>query len=538
MIHTLKHFPFSRFPETVSLERLEGKGAAGQRLSLAFSIQSAEPVETVSAHISELRGPSSAIPRTAAELYVVKLGEQAGLGVYRAEPQSRPEFLVKDDRVPIRDGYVRKFKHWRHFLRPRYFYRAPKLRAEGPAETSLAPDRPKQIWLDLALPPGTEPGTYRGNIELNADRFTAFLPVEIEVYPFALAEANQDLFLWYKGSLDWRFPQHYVTEQEMRSQLADIHAHGFRSVSLSERTRALAQKAIDIAEEVGFDRHLVIMPPFAEDFDQLKFRKATPLFYVSDEMDAHLPASISYHERWWKAAKRYGRRTMCSLLSKSFLARLENPADIGCNPEVVSLYLPENREAFFVHSLFAEARRERSYFYWMTHMEKPNLHRALAGVYLWKSKAEGIAPYCYQHRPKSPASAFNDFEDWEPGFHLGEEKRPFRHHLTTYPGESQSVPTVQWKGLSEGIWDLRYLTTITKALNEARSRKAAPAIVGNIEKRIETFLSRIDLRSVDILSESQSEPYPGIQPEEYQAFRDQLAVDLLALTEILSRRAA
>jgi hypothetical protein len=172
-------------------------------------------------------------------------------------------------------------------------------------------------------------------------------------------------------------------------------------------------------------------------------------------------------------------------------------------------------------------------------MEKPLVHRALAGVYLWKSGAAGIAPYCYQHLPQFPNSPFNDFDEWEPGFHVGQERRPFKDHMTTYPARGGSIPTLQWKGLSDGITDLRYLTTLDATITRALSAPSASvrSSAAMIRARTNAFLDRVSLTDIDIVSETNREPYPGIAPADYRAFRVQMARDAVELSASLRAEA-
>lgn len=534
MIQFIEHFSFSRYPGRDPIERVTGWGAPGQRLSLSFSIESEAPCSELGLDISELRGSSGVIPREGVELYVVQR-ETFGPGLSRSERRSVPGLLVKDDRVSYRGGYTRGFKHWRHLFRRRLYYEPPEARGGGPVGTSLEPGCSKQIWIDLLIPSHVGAGTFQGRIEARYPGGGRHLAVEIEVRSLRLLEPEADLLLWYKGTLDWRFPQHYVCEREFREQLKDIYAHGFRSVSISESREKLAQKAIAMVEAAGF-RTVVLLPPFPEAIDSLVFESARPVFYVSDEMDAQSPPPIAAHVRWWTKAKALGRDTMCSLLSHSFAERLWDPADFGHAPETVSYYLPENRPFFFLHSRFSEVRRARSYYYWMAHGKSPDLHRVLAGVYLWKSKADGIAPYCYQHRPEFPASPFDGIDEEGPELE-GAERRPVRSHMATYPRRGGSIPTVSWKALSEGIWDLRYLTTLAKLLETARMEPRLARLVREAEARIEKFLKRIDLRTIDLVG-PHAEPYDSIRSEEYGSFREQIARDILALNEELAGRAA
>jgi hypothetical protein len=164
-------------------------------------------------------------------------------------------------------------------------------------------------------------------------------------------------------------------------------------------------------------------------------------------------------------------------------------------------------------------------------MEKPNVHRLLAGIYLWKSGARGISPYCYQHLPQAPFSPFDDFDEWEPGFHLGEERRPFKDHMTTYPARRGAIPTVQWRGLGEGLTDLRYLATLDRALREADKVETEPirALATAVRARLAATLERFPLRDVEVLSETATAPYSDLPPESFQEARRQIARDAVEL---------
>jgi hypothetical protein len=199
--------------------------------------------------------------------------------------------------------------------------------------------------------------------------------------------------------------------------------------------------------------------------------------------------------------------------------------------DVQSLYLPLNTQYFRLRAEFPELQRQKVYYYWMCHMEKPEVNRVLAGVYLWKSKADGIAPYCYRHMPHPPSSPFDDFSEWEPDFQIGEDRRPFRHHMATYPSQAGSIWTLQWLGLSDGITDLRYLCTLDEALAAARNsgNNACLALAVEIEQHVKRFTDRIELNTIDVISETNPEPYPDIAPGEYQQFRIDVANSIMKL---------
>jgi hypothetical protein len=47
----------------------------------------------------------------------------------------------------------------------------------------------------------------------------------------------------------------------------------------------------------------------------------------------------------------------------------------------------------------------------------------------------------------------------------------WRHHNMTYPTVDGVIDTIQWEGYREGVDDARYLTTLIKAVENAKASK-------------------------------------------------------------------
>jgi hypothetical protein len=523
---------------------LRAFGTRGESISLAFAVRGDSASVDVAVEAGILTGPSAVIDAAAVDVHVVRVWEQAGIGVYQSSPMRVPELLVKDDRVTLRDGYRRWCGHWRHLFRRGRFYDPPVVPLTGPARTTCRAGESKQIWVSVRIPADATPGAYRGAVEVvevpNADTAVPSaqgtrrrVPMEIEVLPYSLAEPVQDLMMWYKGRLDCRFPQQYVTPETFETQLRDIYDHGFRSISISEYDPALVSQALEIANAVGFRRNVVMLEPYPDVSVSQSLGALTPVYYLSDELDARSATAISHHLENWHDARRRGARGMASLLHQASARRFAEGGDIGHAPDIMSYYLPHNQPYFLAHAEFPQARAGDRYYYWLTHMEKPLVHRVLAGFYLWKSGASGIAPYCYQHLPVFPNSPFDDFDEWEPGFHVGAERRPFKDHMTTYPARGGTIPTLQWKGLSDGIGDLRYLTTLDHALAAAAAheRAAVRDLAAEARARADAILRCISLTRIDIVSERDASPYADMDSGDCARYREQIARDIAALLE-------
>ncbi len=540
MLSFFRHQPYTPAHDGENATHVRGLGTPGEMISLSFSISSREPIENLKLTASALRGGAGVISNDSVNLYVVGVWRQAGIGVYQSAPTRVAELLLKDDRQHLRDGYTRRGRccHWRHTLRASRIYSPPEVRLDGHVCTSFAPGETKQIWVSVRIPRDARAGLYDGYVEansVNSGRGGSRLGLQIEVLPFTLLEAEQDLLLWYKGTLDCNRPQHYLREERFRAQLQDAYDHGFRSLSLNEHEPELLQRAVDIAHDVGFKRNVLLTAIYPERFASVDFKQLTPIYYVSDEMDVRGSYIIRNHVENWRRVKAAGGLTMASLIRQPFARRLSDGGAVGCPPDVLSYFLPENLNYFLAHSEFHELRERGTYYYWHSHMEKPIVHRTLAGLYLWKSKADGIAPYCYQHLPKPPYSPFNDFDEWEPGFHVGAVRRPFKDHMTTYPAKAGSIPTLQWKGMADGIYDLRYMATFQSALVKVARCPVPEAqmFADEVRLRATRFLKRISLKEINVISETDPDPYPGIGPEEYALFREQLARDIVNLNEMV-----
>jgi hypothetical protein len=58
-----------------------------------------------------------------------------------------------------------------------------------------------------------------------------------------------------------------------------------------------------------------------------------------------------------------------------------------------------------------------------------------------------------------------------------------------------------------------------------------------VRARTNAFLDRVSLTDIDVVSETNIEPYPGIAATEYSAFRTQMAHDLVELSALLEPEA-
>ena len=86
-------------------------------------------------------------------------------------------------------------------------------------------------------------------------------------------------------------------------------------------------------------------------------------------------------------------------------------------------------------------------------VEEPLLYRYNYGLALWKANYDGAMTFAYQW---AYGHIWNDFDS-----------ERFRDHCFAYPTTNGVVGTLQWEGFREGVDDVRYVTTLEKAIEEA-----------------------------------------------------------------------
>jgi len=107
-------------------------------------------------------------------------------------------------------------------------------------------------------------------------------------------------------------------------------------------------------------------------------------------------------------------------------------------------------------------------------VEEPETYRRNFGLLLWQAGYDGAMDYAYQH---SFGHGWNDFDSPQ-----------YRDHNFTYQTVDGVIDTIQWEGFREGVDDVRYVTTLVKAMEAAREAK--PALV----KQAQTWLDGLDVK--------------------------------------------
>lgn len=479
------------------IDHLHVRGCPSQSFTLGFAVECREETD-----LSFTGGGNL-------DVFWAKQWTQPGTGLTRSEPTCFPELLLKSEQSHT-STYRWRRPGWQPWGPKKAYFVHPKVRLKGPVSLTL---RANQVEHFLVKGRVVESATIEIR-EQRSGKLRAKLLVKQELLPFQLKEPPQDRLLWYRGTLDPQESQHWVSTERMRRHLSDIREAGFTSISVFEKSPRLAQQMIDLIAEAGFSRNVLLVHelPIAK----FSFHGLTPRCYLSDEFDGHGPSVLIRHrERWSQEKDRVD--TFASVLERESLERIQD-----CPPTHVALSMAKSCAVIRARRAFPELYPESLYLYWPLHLERPTLHRLLAGYGLWYSGAQGISPYCYQHLPKYPSDPFNDNQPWEPNFRLSGRRLDLRHHLTTYPSQTGPISTVQWEGVKQGLTDLAYLYTWESILESQKGRQ--PERVRASRRALQSELPRLVWEDIH-----PSVPQPiGLGARDLDRIREFLIDDILS----------
>ena len=108
----------------------------------------------------------------------------------------------------------------------------------------------------------------------------------------------------------------------------------------------------------------------------------------------------------------------------------------------------------------------------------PETFRRHFGLELWKAGYDGAMDYAYQH---GFGHIWNDFDG-----------SSYRDHCFAYPTVNGVVPTIQWEGFREAVDDIRYMTTLERAI------AAAPVAKKETVGKASAWLERLDPETADL----------------------------------------
>ena len=473
-------------PETQMIDGVIGDtirlfAAPGEYEPATFFIVPSENT-TLTFDISDLQHDSHVIPKGALDLRLVKVWYQAGIVVGETDKHLlTPELLLKDSAL-VEVDHAGKTNRVRNVDAPR----DAKELQPVPVPSRSA----QQFWLTVHVPEEAAPGEYSGTITVQAEGLgDRQLDVSLRVLPFVLAEPEQEYSLYYRAFLGATTPEivssEQKTEAQMEAEFRNMKAHGITNPNVYQRVNVKKDGSFDSKYRADVDfTHLDQVFDLREQVGM----KLDPLYFLgvgtgSSTNEVEIARRIEIMRNVLEWAKGRGIRTVYfqgsdeargeelrrqreiweevhAIGGKIFVATSTGFFDLV--GDLLDLPVVARESPDDVSRVQALGHKIHYYSNPAGAIEKPYTFRYRFGHWLDATGMDGVQTYAYQHGigpGKSMGRMWDDFDD----------PNVYRSIAFTYPTVDGVVDTLQWEGVREGVDDMRYLTTLRKAIDRAAS---------------------------------------------------------------------
>lgn len=456
-------------------------GCRGEYESASFAVYARRELPNLKLEISDLHCGNGILPKSSFEPYVVKCWYQAGRDVMFHDGVKRfvPELLLKDDalvRVNTQNE-TNEVRSTEESGATRYLPASDKdpqtLEQLRPMDAATlqpvtVPGKTlKQFWLTLRIPDDAAGGIYTGIVQLSASGIkTVEIPIKVTVHDFELAHPKMVYSIYYPGKLNAEPTQgtiaaHYKSEEQMRVELADMVAHGVQYPNLWQAySKELVPRVLKLRQEAGMPNDMLFIntPPGAPASAAGTvngWRELTEDFGYDDiylyGLDEAHGTQLRIQKPSWENVQKAGGKMYASAWKEDPFEVMGSRLDVlvwsgGCQPDKAKQWHSVGSKIF-------------SYSNPQVGVEEPLLYRYNYGLALWKADYDGSMTFAYQY---AYGHIWNDFDS---------EK--FRDHVFAYPTVNGVVGTLQWEGFREGVDDVRYITTLEQAIEEAAESETA-----------------------------------------------------------------
>lgn len=469
---------FRTLPDSILIdgtigEKIEITAAPGEYEPASFVILPNEPLDEVKIEAGDLTSRDSTIAADQIDIRGVKVWYQAGETNYELnKPLLVPELLLNDDAL-VQVDLAAKRNIIRDIDHPRD--------AATLLPVSLPGRYAKQFWVTVHVPEDAPAGTYRGVLRIvPANAPAREISLSVEVLPFVLAEAHRDYGLYYRGQLVdevKHVSSDYKTEAQLEAEFRDMKAHG---VYLPDIYQPVSLKGGDL-DVTGFEKYLAIkeraglpLSPLLmlsigateattdEAFTErvrlyekfmayARSRGITEVYFYGQDEASGEP--LRRQREMWKEVHRVGAKTWAAC-STGFFDLVGDVLDLPViarqSPNEVPRVKALGRKAW-VYSWPLKASTG----------ETPYSQRKSWGLKLYLSGMDGLHNYCYQFAEGPGEMAGRPWDDFDSSV--------YRSLCYTYPTVDGVVSTLQWEAVREGIDDMRYIATLEKAIESAKS---------------------------------------------------------------------
>ena len=408
----------------------------------------------------------------------------------------------------------------------------------------------RQLVVTIHVPEGTHAGEYSGHLDLKSrGEPVCRLPVSLQVAGFSLAMPDKRVGTFING-FD-RFSDEWV-----ELMLRDVRAHGGRnlkwwmSIDIAEEDGELIPDTTGIAERVRLQHPLGFESPYtvgtqaeaiarrlgipggrhAPDPDALRasedFRRTYTRFVnAARDMEAELgvgPLALFWSDEIFQAGRLEPWLVTAALTreltdqdifithhsgDRDKIARIDPYADIRCyhGRRLDDDYT--SGEAYDeLRGELEESGDEAWAYYNVVRTDiTSEFTRLVNGYWLWRTPVTVHLPWTYYYGRRETME----------GVREGVKEAPFFAFAAPHPTEMKMVSTLDWECFREGYDDLRYLTTLERAV------EAAPASRADAARRGRDLLDSWWAQDPRVTSQSEA-----LSAEDYQGRRWQM-VDLI-----------
>jgi len=492
-ITNVRLLPHSDFVPGFLSDDIKITACAGEYESASFAVSALSDLGALEITPTDLKGANGLIPAKNVDIRIVKCWwvDASGFTYKSGKEALVPELLLKDDAL-VKVDMERKMNAIKLCYPTGETYAVMQDRNvksdflpstdEFPVKDSpfLKPvDIPKnthrQFWITVKVPENAAPDDYTGKIILKTSAGPLpELNLSVKVLPFALAKSCLTHSIWYFGSLspDGKdsISHEGKSEEQYYREIEDLVAHGADNPVFDQpmKDEALVGKALKIRKECGADNSILycgrLLPGNPSDPEKL------------ERMNKHVSAWLGFlKQQGAKAVYCYGidEATGEKLLSQrpawqtvhkigGLISVAGGAGEFECVGDLLDLFCKpgplrkDEAERWHKagHRIFSYANPQGG-------MEQPETYRRNYGILLWKNKYDGCMTCAYQ---------LGYGRIWDDLDH-----NIAKDETMAYPTVNGVVDTLQWEGFREGVDDMRYLTTLLKAIEKAKQTRNGEA---------------------------------------------------------------
>lgn len=479
----------------------------GQYEPASFVVHAGQKIMDLMATATDLRSENSSIPASAVDIRVVKCWFQSGVRLNETNKFIlTPELLLKDDQLVKVDLSEKK-----NYLRasgvsiPANYVLISGKSSENMKDikphdaATLQPvdieaDTNKQFWITVHVPDNATPGQYQGKIKLSAVNAPPLeIDLHLRVLPFNLEKPVLRYSIYYHNVLTPNglgiiSGQGSRSRHQYLAEMRDLKAHGVEyPTGRGINDEALLREELRVREQAGLPKDVFYSlglgtgnPNTPEKLDDLK-NKVKKLKEIVNQfgyhevyvqgMDDAEKEKLTSQRAAWNVVHQLGVKIFVATPGKNsfeLMGDLLDQANVPhplLNPQLAEKYHRVGHKIFY-------------YGYPQVGKEESETHRRYYGLFLWKSDFDGAMNFAYQYSFDS--HIWNDFDYWE-----------LRDFVLAYPTTDGVIDTIQWEGFREGVNDVRYVTTLLKAIQQAKSNK--PLLAAEAQKWVDAINPNDDL---------------------------------------------